>query len=338
MNDNQEIIYPFVTIWPIMTMHKKHFDMLVVTLLFIFFIVFLIILILLGKHSHKHMTVSDEYLSEKYFELNEHSGYGKLEFKGQLAERHFKINNSGSYYKYETACLNAQNTYWDSGSQKCKCIPPYIGEKCNREGYFFTYDSIGNPDKSLLDYNIIETIQATGNAYNNNPGNVGSCGYYCENNLDCIGYIYENNGNCELISGIIKTEEIIPFSHDIDSTLFIKENKLLNLQISDLVILYGGNINRRYWLNINKQVYTTLALKPNTIVSFTFQFFNIYNRNNLIGIYCLHKFTLENIPLMLQYPHNNTYIHYPNTNLTIPWSNENMYVCYYDPNLINNLN
>lgn len=242
------------------------------------------------------------------------------------------ISQDGSTFTTQELCESASNTIWNKS--QCLCQPPFFGASCSLEKHTKRYYSVGVPDDNTLQINIIDKLITNGKSFVKDPTLNNACSMRCDNDADCIGFIYHrlhnNTGECTLLRDdvIVPKETTIPFFLDRDSTLYMRSSD--NLHFRDRIFLASSPraMAPRYWLVKESPGY--IQLFPGEIhkLSFIPNYTKIYD--HYTGIYCTHPFSIDEISLLLEKGETSQcYIHHPNTQINLPWTHrEGLYVVY----------
>jgi len=345
IHPNIDEIKPYVSVGPnkelSVTVHKETFD----TGFILFIIVFILgVLVIVGLTIFFAFTRSTfppppPPLTSTTQQSSLQSNFGAATNSNNFINKNIIISTDASELTTKQLCDTTDNAEWVNN--KCECIPPFFGPTCSNERHDSKYYAVGIPDESSLDISVIDDIITNGKSFNTN-GSALSCSDYCNNNENCIGFIYHHPNMCTLLKDtvIVPKNSGIFYSTEIDSTLYMKSSD--NLEFADRIFLgaYLSSFPPRYWLVKETPTYTQLL--PNTItkISFAPAYTKIYG--SFTGIYCLHPFSIDEVDILLQRDETNEcYIHHPKTQINLPpdWKYRTpLYVVYLTPSDTNNIN
>lgn len=247
--------------------------------------------------------------------------------------------------KTKNQCDTIQNAYWDNNDNICKCNDAFFGDNCEREKHHNKYYAVGIPEgdfielsddneilqeEPLIKIQALDEMVSNGKSFNNND-NTNTCSNNCDNTENCVGFIFNNN-ICTLLQNnvVVSSKADINYSSDKDSFLYLRSSD--NLDFIDRIFIgaYAFSFPPRYWLM--KQSPDYIQLSPNIVseINFIPTYTKIYG--SYIGIYCLHTFTIDDVPILLSRDNtDNCYIHYSSEQINIPkdWThNLPLYVMY----------
>jgi len=323
-------IDPYVAIGPTpdlsIFVHKNTFDtgFIVFTIIFGFGIILLIALTTFFSYNVSKLPPPPPPLQKIDINPALHTNYGGV---SQSSEN---VIGDAIYYTNEYQCLQNKNTSWNK--IECQCKNGFFGPDCNREKHDKRYFSVGHPNINQIKFNEINKIKSNGKSFNTN-NNFDSCSQKCNTTQNCIGFIYDKPNLCTLLSDtvIIPKGIDLPYSPDIESTLYLKSSDDLYFKNRVFLGLFSRSFPPRYWLVKEAPGYIQLSLGIMIPLSFTPTYTKIYG--NYIGIYSLNKFDPDDIELILNYnPSEQIYIHYPSQDLNLPinFQYRTIYVMYIE--------
>lgn len=255
---------------------------------------------------------------------NDYTNFGAANFPKYSIANKYKIGLDGSAYTTLQECNNAYNTEWNDN--RCTCIAPYFGPRCQLEKHDRRYFSIGIIDESDVGLTIINKTHADGKSFGEN-----SCSRLCDKNKECDGFIYNENNQCTLIKGdvIIPKNNNISYSLDNNANLYMKN--VANVKFDDVIFIASNEkaFNGRYWM-INKNNIMA-QIVPYEVVEIDFYPKYIRINTEKTGIYCIHKFLSGDIyDIFTNSEHTDCYIHHPGTPLNVPqiFNGTKLYVTY----------
>jgi len=211
-------------------------------------------------------------------------------------------------------------------NDKCVCNFPYFGPSCQLEKTNSNYIPIGIPDESAINFNIIESKNTKYKSFTPSSVDSVTCSDLCSNtsHTDCIGFLYSNSVCTLLYDNVFVPSNFnIPYSSDIDSTLYLKSTDSLIFDNRVFISSHVSFFPPRFWLTSpgSKKYSNFLHIIPQNIYSIDFfpTYYKYYN-NNLTGLYCLFSFSFFDVDYILNNQHLETYIHNPLTDLSLPIS------------------
>ena len=318
-----EEIKPYVAIGPTeelsVTLHKHTFDAAFITFTIAFILVLLIVVGLTIYYAFRAAALPPPPppLQPLPEDITLNSNRGGTSFASA------KIDDT--IISDEQYCNSIANAQWNG---ICECIPPFFGPLCNREKHDRKYFSVGIPDESTLEVEILSDVISNGKSFNE-----GSCSDLCDKTEDCHSFIYHSPNQCVLLTDkiIIPENAGIAHSEDDDHTLYTRSTD--NLFFRDRVFLgqYPFSFSPRYWLIREAPGYKQLL--TNTIESIDFFPEHIKIFGDHTGIYCLHPFTINDFPILLKNANSSQcIIHHPNTPLKLPpdWKYKTPIYVMYD--------
>lgn len=240
--------------------------------------------------------------------------------------RKSSVTSDGSSLITEAACNSVSHTVWTG--DHCECQAPFFGPICSQEKHDLKYFAVGTPLNNSINIDVLQRSQVNGKSFSNSRS-TETCSDQCNQNSECIGFLYhggnQEEGICTLLKGnvIVPSERSIPYSYDQEATLYLRSSS--NLHFEDRIFLGGftGSIPPRFWLTKEQPLY--LQLTPYEISRLTFAptFTKMYG--SYTGIYCRHVFTQDDIDWLLERGDTSEcYIHHPGTNINLPidWKNQ----------------
>lgn len=243
------------------------------------------------------------------------TNYGAAPSGIYSVNKKYNVPEDGSHLTTKRQCENAQNATWRDN--KCTCNPPFFGPSCNREKHDKKYFAVGIPDEYNMRVTILDRNKSNGKSFNNN-GNLDSCSDRCDKHPDCNGFIY-NDSLCTLLSGdvIIPEGDSISYSHDVESTLYMKNGSDLHFEGKIILAEAPTTVPSRYWLI--KETNTYAQIIPDNISRIMFAPEFVKMKKPYTGIYCRYPFTIDQIHTIIQRgPDSECYIHLPGTNINLP--------------------
>lgn len=275
-----------------------------------------------------------------------HTNIGAAASPTTLINNKLILQQDGSELVTQQQCEASYNTKWD-GSH-CECEPPFFGPKCSREKHDKKYYAVGTPNENTLGFTVIDKFISSGKSFTATSSE-NSCSDRCNKTEDCIGFIYHdydeddetiteymdetaNIGMCLLLKDkvIVPQDSTIPYFIDIDPTLYLRSSDNLYFENRIFLGAYIRALPPRYWLV--KENLNYIQLTPGEIrkLQFVPTYTKMYNQHT--GIYCTHRFSTEEINLLINRGENSEcYIHRPGTiiNLPLDWKYKtNLYVVY----------
>jgi len=315
---------PYVAIGPTedlsVTIHKNTFDSTVILFIVFFVIAILIVVGICIYFALERSKLPPPPPPLKYNTSNpairENIGAST---KGTTPIIKSKIlAKDGSEISTQTACRATTNTRWtDDG---CECEEPYFGGKCQQEKHDKKYFAVGMANN--IKKRVIGEDRTRGKSFNSN-GSDGTCSDECNRNEACIGFIYnkynETSGNCELLGDnvVVEKGKNLEYSPNKEATLYMKSSA--NLHFEDRIFLeeFKGITPPRYWLVDELPSFVQLIVGEIRKIKFAPK--NIIIAGKYTGIYCRHKFTQDDINILVERGvTSECYIHYPGTNINIP--------------------
>ncbi len=200
----------------------------------------------------------------------------------------YTLHDDGDSFTDSASCKMASNTQWSH--LRCTCTVPFFGSSCTRESYSNGYQAIGNPSSDDITINVIDTPVVDALSF---PVDDITCTGLCDDDELCTGVIFQST--CTLLSGdvIVSPNIIIPYSMEIDSTLYLKGDDR-HLIFTDRVFIYTGTLPARYYLRTTVSSDAGGQMFPaieNIITKLTFFPIKQLNTANLIGIYSENELT-----------------------------------------------
>lgn len=225
-----------------------------------------------------------------------------------------QIDKDASSLSDETTCSLSSQASWSEEKDSCECEDPFFGPMCSFEKHDHKYFALGTPQRDNLCLSILEETFTKRKSFDN----ANSCSEKCDSNSDCIGFIYEK-GHCTLLKDNVTVTSgfTIPYFPDEDTTLYMRSRS--NIHFEDRVFLAGfqESIPPRFWLVTESDNYAQLAPYQITPLNFVPKIIKYYGL--LTGIYCRHKFSPEDIDILLSRGDTSEcYIHRYNTPLNVP--------------------
>ena len=243
------------------------------------------------------------------------------------------------------ACQTSAVREWNG--QACVCIPPFIGNQCQIEGYQAPYIDVGSlPDTIPL--NIVP-MSADRLSFPFNPGDT-TCTNLCDQQPNCIGVVWTappgpNFGTttgpspCDLIISpiVLTNRENFTYPSTSPTQIYLKDTPIFE----DRVFLYRGRLSQRYWLldsasnpvvgsgQVSKQRvdFITVYLRVTTLLNFIPV--QEINDPGATGVFSQSTLTAADATAALVNPSPKYYIHRPGTRLLIPLSwTPPLYVVY----------
>lgn len=318
-------IKPYVSVGPTkelsVTVRKETFDITFLTFTIIFGLALLVIvgLTIFFAYQQSKLPPPPPPVKINRPDPTLHSNLGAAASAGSIIDtsvRDINLQEGGSALTTQSQCLSASNTTWNGS--RCECKPPFFGSTCSREKHDKRYYAVGIPNEDNVQFAILDEITSNGKSFNSN-GFEGSCSDHCNKTDECIGFIYHSPNMCTLLKDnvIVATDSTIPYSNDLESTLYMRSSD--NLQFENRIFLggYTGSSPPRYWLV--KETANYLQLFPGEIrsISFVPLYTKIYDYYT--GIYCLHPFSTDDLDTILDRGDTSEcYIHRQGSPINIP--------------------
>jgi hypothetical protein len=238
----------------------------------------------------------------------------------------------------QSMCSQLSNANWIGSS--CICQHPFYGPTCSQEKHSSKYHAAGTPNLRTVTLDIIDEMVCTGKSFDiNDKTNSNSCSTRCDNTKNCTGFIYrkssptDSTGVCSLLRSEVGVEAgaTIPYSTTMESTLYMKNLKDLNFHDGIYLSNNEYNFPKRYWLMNETPKFTQLQPWVIKEIKFFPREIKIGGKRKYRGLYCLHDFTMEEVPILLSRQNDMTYVHESGTYLNVPahWNiRGSMYVVY----------
>jgi hypothetical protein len=211
------------------------------------------------------------------------------------------------------ACAATPHAVWIEDG--CMCRPPFFGPHCSQEKHDSKFFAVGVPDEETIHMAITNEEIASGKSFSEQ-----SCSNKCQNTPGCNGFIYhrysETSGMCTVLEQDVTVPEgtTIPYDPHGEATLYLRSS--VNLHFQNRIFL-GIIIPARFWLAPDSP--TFMSLRVNEIQPLSFTPIAIKMPGPYTGIYCKHKFTSQDISILLARGSTSScYIHRPGTQLSIP--------------------
>lgn len=334
-------IKPYVAVGPSstlsITVHKDTFDkgFLIASLLLLLIIGFVVGLMLYFSITLSRLPPPPPPLNTRSSssttaqELTLATNYGAANSASYLVNKNLKVPIDGSELTTKEICEETENTQWNGSA--CICQHPFFGPSCSRERHDNSYFAVGIPNEETLRITVIDEIMTDNKSFNVN-GSTNSCSDHCNTTPGCNGFIYHNPGSCTLLRNdvIIPEGETISYSHDIDSTLYMKDSQ--NLHFEGRIILgeMAVAVPPRYWLVKETKYYAQMFLNTITKIAFAPNFTLMHG--SYTGIYCRFPFTMDQVSAILARGVNSEcYIHQADVTINLPsdWKYKTpLYVVY----------
>ncbi len=207
---------------------------------------------------------------------------------GASSDGIFTLREDGDAFTDAASCKMASNTQWSH--LRCTCTTPFFGAMCTRESYSNDYFAVGNPTPSDITIDVLDTPVVEALSF---PIDDITCTGLCDDNELCTGVIFQST--CTLLTGdVIVTQGIvIPYSTNIDSTLYLKGDDE-HLIFTDRVFIYTGTLPARYYLRTETSSDAGGQMFPaiqGVITKLTFFPIKQLNTANLIGVYSENELT-----------------------------------------------
>nr|QBK92978.1 MAG: hypothetical protein LCPAC403_01120 [Pithovirus LCPAC403] len=202
----------------------------------------------------------------------------------------YTLSDDGDFFTDSASCKLASNTQWSH--LQCTCIVPFFGDKCTRESYNSTYFAVGNPTTSDVTFDVLSSPVVDSLSF---PTDSISCTGECDMDPLCTGIIFRST--CTLLTGdvIVNTGAMIPYSMDIDSTLYLKTDDR-HLIFTDRVFVYTGTLPARYYLRtgvFSSSAGQMIPIFQGDIINLSFFPVKQLNVSTLTGVYSENEITQD---------------------------------------------
>lgn len=293
-------IKPYVAIGPTpelsITVHKETFDKTFILFTIVFGSALIIFVGVLLYYTFK-LSMLPPVPKSNTQTLTMSTNFGAASFASEDVINKLNVDANGSAFITREICLANKNTVWKD--DHCECQTKYFGTKCDHEKFNNQYFAVGVPSNNVQ-MTAIENIISDGKSFNDQKGR-NSCSYYCDQTVGCNGFIYKNPGMCTLLKDnvIVPSDEVIPYSHDYEATLYMKDSN--NLKFVDRIFLASHVlwVPSRYWMINNTDKFAQIGLDMLYKINFAPEYINAYG--NFLGIYSLYPFNYDDIHEILEF-------------------------------------
>ncbi len=258
--------------------------------------------------------------------ITNQSNFGAVRFESQSPSAKFKVPADGSSLTTESLCVASGHGQWNG--DHCDCISPFYGRYCSREKHSDKYLDVGIPNESILQFSVLEELTTDAKSFSRNGS---TCSKECDKRSNCIGFIYHQPGFCTLLKDTVSvpSNETIPYSSDVDSTLYLKSTSNLFFEDRIFLSVAGVRVPNRYWLLNSGGGYAQIF--PGRISKIHFIPKEIKMTGRYTGVYCLRPFGVHDAQTLIENGTNHAvYIHELDTELRVPeqWLGRPLYVTY----------
>lgn len=225
------------------------------------------------------------------------TGIHSLPGEANTIAGHIHDRFNGDDINDDKTCEKSQRSY--KNGDYCVCRPPFWGRSCERESHGSDYYAVG-------DYPFLgEPFPVHRKAFpfsGNDPNSQILCEKLCNDDQNCIGYQYENKDpdggiNNQVPSGLCFLLNQVPsgvgngFNEHRDANTYLAKNK--RPQFPNTVILYKGQLRRRFWLeqNIHTNQYKIVNLHINQVNRIDWVSDGIINDGQKVIVVADHYFT-----------------------------------------------
>jgi hypothetical protein len=328
-------IKPYVAIGPTpalsVTVHKTTFDrgFIFVTLLFLMFMLIVFALIIYLSFRKSSLPPPPPPLISLQPPVTLNGDFGAAFVPDAPANYKLQFSEDASELTSKVSCETNNRGKWVDN--KCKCTGALYGPTCSQERHDKKYFAVGNPNQNNLQLDVIQRVTSDKKSFNDN-GKENSCSSYCDNNDDCIGFIYHNPNDCTLLRNevVVLNGDIVPYEYDTDATLYLKFSS--DLQFDGRIFLATRSLAypTRFWLT--KETPYFKQLRPNMVERLDFFPGDAMVYGDYVGIYRLHPFLMSDVPAILkQGDAPQSYFHRQGTTINLPtdWRYKTpLYVAY----------
>lgn len=254
-------------------------------------------------------------------ELTLQTNYGAAAYSHTPINERYIVSADGSDLLTMDMCQKSKHGSWMK--DHCVCQDPYFGPTCQRQKHDQRYFAVGGTTSSTK-YEPITVLNNVPKSFSDN-----SCSKQCDAKSECIGFIYENNRKCTLLTDQVIADQIT-YSPSTEPNLYLRTSESLTFPNKVFIAAQPNSFPPRFWLVDSTNSFQSITIDSNPVV---INFYPTYIKTDKrsTGIYCRHPFTKDEVSVLLNRGNSdNTYIHAAGTDLAIPehWQFNKIFVMY----------